>query len=300
MTLIAHPPVAEQPKPPRRSPRRAVVLAALVALAAGGLGLGLGVGLSGNSSTASSGTISNIPSGSMHSYYQSVMGRYNLGSMGGGMMGGPSNYGWMMGQQGYGWMMGGTAIPGWMTGGSLPGFMMGGNTDVGNVMGKLFADAPGARVSPADAAMLGSQMPSGAVIDRAANRLTFTGKTVHYAAIASPTGGPDETFRVAGLVNPTIVVPNGARVTIDVINSDPDTSHGLVVTSAQAPFSSMPMISAPPAFLGAAVWFLGNPTSAGMHEATLSFAASESGTYSYLCAVPGHAQKGMVGTFVVQ
>ena len=300
MTLIAHPPVAEQPQPPHRSARRAVVLAAVAVLAAGGLGLGLGVGLSGNSSTTSSGTTSNIPSGSMQSYYQSVMGRYNIGSTGGGMMGGTSNQGWMMAQQGYAWMMGGTATPGWMTGGSLPGSMMAGNTDPGKVMGKLFADAPGPRISPADAAMLGSQMPSGAAIDRAGNRLTFAGKTVHYTAIASPTGGPDETFRVAGLVNPTIVVRKGARVTVDVINADPDTSHGLVVTSAPAPFSSMPMMSAPPAFVGAAVWFLGNPTSAGMHEATLSFTASGSGTYSYLCAVPGHAQKGMVGKFVVQ
>jgi uncharacterized cupredoxin-like copper-binding protein len=47
------------------------------------------------------------------------------------------------------------------------------------------------------------------------------------------------------------------------------------------------------------VWFLGNPTSAGLHTGTLSFTAAASGTYQYLCPVPGHAQKGMVGTLVV-
>ena len=61
----------------------------------------------------------------------------------------------------------------------------------------------------------------------------------------------------------------------------------------------MPMMANPPAFRGAALWFLGNPTSAGMHTGTLSFTASTSGSYQYLCPVPGHAQKGMVGTLVV-
>ena len=37
-----------------------------------------------------------------------------------------------------------------------------------------------------------------------------------------------------------------------------------------------------------------------MHAATVSFSASAPGTYRYLCAVPGHAKKGMVGTFVVR
>jgi len=47
--------------------------------------------------------------------------------------------------------------------------------------------------------------------------------------LGSPSGGPDETFRVAGLVNPAIIVPAGARVTIEFVNADPDTAHGLVI-----------------------------------------------------------------------
>ena len=83
------------------------------------------------------------------------------------------------------------------------------------------------------------------------------------------------------------------------MNSDPDTAHGLVVTANGLATSWMPMITAPPTFTGSALWFLGNPTSAGMHTGTLRFMVGTAGTYQYLCAVPGHSQKGMVGTFVV-
>jgi plastocyanin len=62
----------------------------------------------------------------------------------------------------------------------------------------------------------------------------------------------------------------------------------------------MPMMTARPAFTGSALWFLGNPTSAGMHAGTLTFTATTPGTYHYLCPVPGHAQKGMAGTLAVR
>ena len=51
---------------------------------------------------------------------------------------------------------------------------------------------------------------------------------------------------------------------------------------------------------GSALWFLGNPTSAGMHAGTLTFTAATPGSYRYLCPVPGHAQKGMAGAFTVR
>ena len=166
-------------------------------------------------------------------------------------------------------------------------------------MGQLWANAPGPRVSPSQAAQSGSQIPAGAHVNAGTRTITFTTASVHLVAVASPAGGPDETFRIAGLVNPAITVPARAQVSIQVINADPDTAHGLVVTASSDVSSWMPMMTDRSAFAGSALWFLGNPTTAGMHPATLTFTATPPGTYHYLCPVPGHAQKGMTGTFTV-
>jgi rusticyanin len=204
-----------------------------------------------------------------------------------------------MGTTGYQWMFGGTSAPAWMRGAVMPGSMMGTSTDPGKFMGQLWANAPGPRVSPSQAAQSGSQIPAGAHVNAGAHTITFTTASVHLVAVASPAGGPDETFRIAGLVNPAITVPAGTQVSIQVINADPDTAHGLVITASSDVSSWMPMMTDRPAFAGSAVWFLGNPTTAGMHTATLTFTATAPGTYHYLCPVPGHAQKGMTGTFTV-
>jgi rusticyanin len=292
MTVTVRPAdIGAIPKPPRRAGRiAAIVVAAAVAVAAA---VGIGIAVSGRGSTTQS----------SYSYYQSVMSRLGLGrgSMMGGsgsMMGG-SGYGWLMGRSGYAWMMGGRAAPGWMMGDSLPGFMMGSSSDPGQVMGQMFADAPGPRISASEATTLAVQVPAGAGVDRSANRIIFAGRRVSFTVVASPAGGPDETFRIAGLVNPTVVVPRGAHVAIQLVNADPDTAHGLVLAASGTASPWMPMTTARPAFAGAAVWFLGDSTSAEMHRATLSFTVGAQSTYQYLCPVPGHARKGMVGTLVV-
>ena len=280
---VATTPLSASPPPPARRRRRAGALVAAAMLAAGGLGAGLALSLGGSPSSA----------GSSYDYYRSVMDSYGAGSM----MAGPSRP--TTGRFGYGWMMGGAGAPGWMRGQSLPGFMMGGSTDPGKVMGRLFADAPGPRISPAEAARLGNAMPAGASRDRAANRLTFTTTSVRLVVLASPSM-PAERFRIAGMVDPTVVVPAGAQVQVELVNADEDMAHGLVVTTSGAASSWMPMMTAAPAFSGAALWFLGEETSAGMHTGTLSFSATAPGTYQYLCPVPGHAQEGMAGAFAVR
>jgi rusticyanin len=218
---------------------------------------------------------------------------------GGGMMGG-SSHSWMMSPAGYQQMTGESGAPGWMSGGTLPSSMMGTSTDPGTIMGRLFADAPGPRISAAQAAALGTQVPAGAVVSRTGNTITVTASTVRLIMLASPSGGPDEAFRVAGLTNPAIIVPAGAYVTIQVINADPATAHGLVITASNAAAAWMPMMTARPAFTGSALWFLGNPTPAGMHTGTLTVTASTPGTYHYLCPVPGHAHDGMTGTLTIR
>ena len=272
--------------------RRLVVLIGVVALSAAGIGAGVAVAVSGGSSSPGTPS-SGAAGGSSYSYYRSMMGRFGSGSMMGG------SYGSMMGGTEYHWMMGGATAPGWMRGGALPGFMMGTSTDPGKVMGKLFANAPGSRVSPTRATRLGNEIPAAATVDAAHHRISFSGSTAHFVVLASPTGGPDEAFRIAGLVNPTVTVHAGTRVSIEIVNADPDTAHGLVVGATGSASSWMPMMTTGLAFGGSAVWFLGDPTSAGMHAATLSFTAATPGIYQYFCPVPGHAQKGMVGIFEI-
>jgi hypothetical protein len=89
-----------------------------------------------------------------------MMGRLYSGSGPSGMMGSTSSRSWMMSQTGYRWMMGGLDAPAWMRGSALPGYMMGTSNDPGKIMGALFANAPGTRVSPAQTASLGSQIPA--------------------------------------------------------------------------------------------------------------------------------------------
>jgi rusticyanin len=271
--------------------------AAIGATAIAAAGLGAGAAITACGSTGQAPTAAATPGGSAYSYYRSMMGRLYGGSAG-SMMGG-TPYGWIMGGTGYRWMMGGLAAPAWMRGHALPGFMMGTIRDPGKIMGQLWANAPGPRVSPSQATALGSQVPTGATVSRARHQVTFSGGNARLIIVASPAGGPDERFRVAGLTDPAVVVKAGTRITIQVINADPDTAHGLVVTASGARSAWMPMMTARPAFTGSALWFLGNPTPAGMHAGTISFTAGTPGTYRYLCPVPGHAQKGMTGSFTV-
>ena len=272
--------------------KRISVLAGVAVAAVGLAACSATAGSSPGQPTAGTAVSPSASASAGYSWYRFMMGSYPGGSMMGGSSSGP-----MMSQAGYQWMAGGASAPGWMRGGSLPSAMMGTGTDPGQVMGRLWADAPGPRVSSSVAARLGSQIPPGARADRAAGTLTFTGATVRLTVLASPQGGRDETFRTAGMTNPGIIVRAGARVSIQVINADPYAAHGLVITAGKVA-SRMPMMTAQPAFPGSALWFLGNPTTAGMHAGTLTFTATP-GTYHYLCPVPGHAQKGMAGSFTI-
>jgi rusticyanin len=290
---------------------RISVLAGAAVLAAAGLGTGVAIAACGSpgqpaplaSPPAAASRAVPAAAGSPAAYagpgynwYRSMMSGY----YGGTMMGGGSSDGWMMSQAGYQWMTGGAGAPGWMRGSTLPAGMMGtGGTDPGTVMGTLFASAPGPRVSPAAARQLGGQVPAGASIDRAARTITFTTTNVSFVVLASPSMAA-ESFRIAGMTDPSVSVPAGAHVTIELINADDDMAHGLVIMPAGAARSYLPMMTAAPAFTGSALWFLGKPATAGMHAGTLAFTATTPGSYQYLCPVPGHAAEGMTGTFTVR
>ena len=145
---------------------------------------------------------------------------------------------------------------------------------------------------------LSQQAPAGASIDARTDTITFAGTTASFTVVSIAPGAPDMTFRVAGLTNPTIIVPKGAQVTVRYINNDSDEAHGWLVTSNEPPFSfGQPAM---PAIAGASISVIGDPVSGNDGADTVSFTASTAGNYSYICPMPGHAQMGMHGSFIVR
>ena len=150
------------------TPKRLTGITAAAAIAAGVLGAGLALTLC-RGLSASPRALATPSAKTSFAYYETVARRFaggqpqGYGSMmrtgGYGSMMGGAGYSWTMSQSGYTRMMGGANAPGWMTGGSLPASMMEGRHDPSKVMGKLFANAPGARVSKAQAARLATVSP---------------------------------------------------------------------------------------------------------------------------------------------
>ncbi len=68
-------------------------------------------------------------------------------------------------------------------------------------------------------------------------------------------------------------------------------AHGLVITCVGAARSWMPMMTASPAFPAAALWFLGEPTSAGMHVGTLTLTAAAPAPTSTCAPSPATPRK---------
>jgi plastocyanin len=116
--------------------------------------------------------------------------------------------------------------------------------------------------------------------------------------VAIAPGEPDMTFTVAGVPNPTIIVARGTHVTVRFVNNDGDEAHGWLITDNKPPFGfGQP---ATPAIAGASAGVVGDPTAAGDGANTISFTTSTTGDYQYICPMPGHAQMGMHGAFIVR
>ena len=183
--------------------------------------------------------------------------------------------------------------------GMMMGMMSGGP---GGMMGVALENAPGPRIPESAAKTLATAVPAGATVGRAGNAITFSTNHMRLAMIANSDNSANDNrmfFEIAGLRNPTITVPAGATVTVQFVNADDDEAHRLAFSAAAPPFPFMAMMDAWPAFPGAEGPVLGDPTVAGLHSATFTFVASRPGAYSYLCLIPGHAQQGMFGRFVV-
>lgn len=117
---------------------------------------------------------------------------------------------------------------------------------------------------------------------------------------AGPDAQAEYRFEAAGMTDPQIVVPTGARVALSLVNADADMAHGIAVVPLDAAGAWMPMMNSAEAFAGAAIWALGDCGPSGLPIASSVFTADHAGTYAYLCPVPGHSRQGMYGTLTVE
>ncbi len=178
---------------------------------------------------------------------------------------------------------------------------------LGGMMGNYnqYNQREGRQISFVDAMQLLKQTADSAHIDKAKNQATFTGDRIEIAMAAVQPDFPDTTFEVAGLVNPTIIVPAGSTITINFINMDYGSgmNHGVVITPDAPPYPVLSMMGMSNYFVGIPVLPPRQSEDAQKSlypESSVTFQAPSSGTYYYLCQYYDHASKGMYGRFIVK
>lgn len=154
----------------------------------------------------------------------------------------------------------------------------------------------------------GTLTPKGAV--------SFRGARINIPVIAVEPGKPDTTFEVHGKVNPTLIVPAGAKLHFALANADGEMPHGLDVTASAPPYGQMPHLP-----MMKMSGHGGRMSGSGMMKKIVAstgvvganagnkeqFAVRETGwftlgpgTYYYVCPIPGHAKQGMYGNIIVR
>lgn len=172
---------------------------------------------------------------------------------------------------------------------------------VGSGGGGMMGAASGSVWTPAQVAKLVQQSEQGVTIDRTTNTITYHSTQDLLVPLAAPAALHIKgmQWEIDGLINPKVVVPQGAQITVDLVNADQGYMHGFEVTTARPPFREMAMMQGPAAFSGAFIMPILPETSQGQYHRSTQFTATTAGTYYYICPVPGHAAQGMAGQFVV-
>ena len=140
-------------------------------------------------------------------------------------------------------------------------------------------------------------------------RVVFQGHAVTIDMVAVQPGHPDTTFEVHGITNPTLVVPAGATVHLNLVNMDygNNMEHGVIITAAPPPYprylmQTMAQYGPPLAGISPPIpWRSKKDLNQSLFAAagTTFTAPSRPGVYWYVCQTPEHAEKGMYGKFVV-
>ncbi len=153
------------------------------------------------------------------------------------------------------------------------------------------------QLQAADLAALNASGTQGLVF-KDNNTLWFRPGAVTLVVYASPPEH-DMAFVIQELVNPTVHVAPGSRITVVAVNTDSGEYHTWSLSTQGPPYSSMPMMGSGGMMSGTMMGtsMLAPASSAGMWSQEMSFTAS-AGTYWYICGVSGHAAQGMYGGLV--
>lgn len=197
---------------------------------------------------------------------------------------------------------GGGYGPGMMGGGYGPGMMMGSGANNGPVQagwgGEVWNYAQVTRYL-ADSNRLGE-------VEADSRAVRFSGPEVTINMVAVQPGHDDGTFEVHGITNPTLSVPLGAVVHMNLVNMDygNNMEHGVIITPAEPPYAYMSMMQTGSGLAGVMPflpWRSDKDIKMAQYAALGStFVARAPGTYYYVCLTPGHAAKGMYGRFIVR
>ncbi|MDR3533094.1 MAG: hypothetical protein P4L90_21360 [Rhodopila sp.] len=142
--------------------------------------------------------------------------------------------------------------------------------------------------------------------DPKTNTVTYNDKDVTVDLVAVEPGHKDQTFEVHGLVNPTLVVPVGATVHLQLVNMDygDNMEHGIIVTPVPPPYPYMSMMatgSGVAEVMPLLPWRSEKVEPQAQYASLgATFVAQQPGTYWYVCPTPQHAEEGMYGKFVVE
>lgn len=143
-------------------------------------------------------------------------------------------------------------------------------------------------------------------VNAKANTVTYSGPDVTINMVAVQPGHDDQTFEVAGLTNPTLIVPLGATVHLTVVNMDygDNMEHGLILTPAPPPYPYISMMYTGPGLVQVEplLPWRSEKDVAQAHYAALSttFVARDPGRFWYVCPTPKHAEQGMYGKFEIR
>jgi len=123
--------------------------------------------------------------------------------------------------------------------------------------------------------------------------LTFTENEIRLVVV---TGPPDDmlSYRIQGLRNPTLAVPNGAKLKILFVNMDDDMRHDLRFGQVAGSFPMSPEIKDT-----AGTNRLTATEDGAIQTEEIVITADVPGTYRYFCSVLGHASGGMWGNIAV-